>query len=258
MTSPPPPGGAVTGMEVTDLDAVHIGRIMGTYPVPDPHTPQWAAVAPPDSGAVVLVPLGAAIAVLGGIQVPYRLEHVRHAPTAPTTETLSEVDLRDAIQHYDSAAAGPGDAADRADDTPATAEGETDGADLVIIRSEEQLRIETDAVPVRRVQLRKYIVTEERTVTVQLRHEEVRIEQEPIPDPGTGTVAPGDPGEVDVHLGPGDDRDVTMLLYAERPLISTEVVPVERIRVSKYVVSDEETVTAGVRREVVEQAEDPS
>ncbi len=61
-----------------------------------------------------------------------------------------------------------------------------------------------------------------------------------------------------MHLGPGDDRDVTMLLYAERPLIGTEVVPVERIRVSKYVVSDEQTVSAAVRREVVEQVDDPS
>jgi len=35
-------------------------------------------------------------------------------------------------------------------------------------------------------------------------------------------------------------------------------VPVERIRVSKYVVSDEQTVSAAVRREVVEQVEDRS
>ncbi len=231
-------------MEVTDLDAVLIGHVMGIYPVPDTGAAQWAAVGLPGPGAVVLVPLGAAIAVLGSIQVPYRLDHVQHAPIAPTTPTLSRADLNAAISHYHPPAQGRGDA--------------SDGEDLVVIRSEEQLRIETDAVPVRRVRLRKYIVTEERTLTVQLRHEEVRIEQEPIPDPGTGTVAPGDPGEVDVHLGPGDDRDVTMLLYAERPLISTEVVPVERIRVSKYVVSDEQTVSTAVRREVVEQVEDPS
>ncbi len=258
MTSPPPSAGAVTGMEVTDLDAVPIGRIVGIYPVADSSAAQWAAVALPGSGAVVLVPLGEAIAVFGGIQVPYRFAHVQYAPTAPTTEMLSEVELIAAIEHYRSPAAGTGDAADRAGDTPFEAGGETDGAELVIIRSEEQLRTGVEAVPVRRLRLRKYIVTEERTITVQLRHEEFRIEQEPIPDPGAGTVAPSDAGEVDVHLGPGDDRDVTMLLYAERPLIGTEVVPVERMRVSKYVVSDEQTVSAAVRREVVEQVEDPS
>jgi len=244
MTSPPPSAGAVTGMEVTDLDAVPIGRIMGIYPVADSSAAQWAAVALPGSGAVVLVPLGEAIAVFGEIQVPYRFAHVQYAPTAPTTEMLSRADLSAAIGHYHPPAAGPGDA--------------SDGAELVIIRSEEQVRTGVEAVPVRRIRLRKYIVTEERTITVQLRHEEFRIEQEPIPDPEAGTVAPGDTGEVDVHLGPGDDRDVTMLLYAERPLISTEVVPVERIRVSKYVVSDEQTVSAAVRREVVEQVDDPS
>ena len=168
------------------------------------------------------------------------------------------MDLIATIEHYRSPAAGTGDAADRAGDTPFEAGGETDGAELVIIRSEEQLRTGVEAVPVRRLRLRKYIVTEERTITVQLRHEEFRIEQEPIGDPDTATVPPGEPSEVDVHLGPGDDRDVTMLLYAERPLIGTEVVPVERIRVSKDVVSDEQTVSAAVRREVVEQVEDSS
>jgi len=99
------------------------------------------------------------------------------------------------------------------------------------------------------VRLRKYIVTEERTITVQLRHEEFRLEQEPITDPGAGTAASGGPGEVDTRPGTGDDQAVTMVLYAERPVISTEVVPVERIRVSKYVVSDEQTVSAATRRE---------
>ncbi len=228
-------------MEVTDPDAVPIGRIVGIYPVPDSSAAQWAALALPGSGGVVLVPLGEAIAVFGGIQVPHRFAHVQHAPAAPTTETLSEANLIAAIEHYHSSAGG-----------------ETDGADLVITRSEERLHTGVEAVPVRRLRLRKSIVTEERTITVQLRHEEFRIEQEPIFDPVTGTVGASDPGEVDVHLGPGDDRDVTMVLYAERPLISTEVVPVERIRVSKYVVTDEQTVSAAVRREVVEQVDEPS
>jgi len=55
------------------------------------------------------------------------------------------------------------------------------------------------------------------------------------------------------------DHDQADKAQSELPaLIGTEVVPVERIRVSKYVVSDEQTVSAAVRREVVEQVEDPS
>jgi len=250
---PEPPA---TGTEVTDPDAILLGHITGIYREPVTGAAQWAAIAVAGSGAVVIVPLGEAIPVFGGIQVPYRVDHVRHAPIAPRTPTLGEAELSAAIAHYHHSAAGQGDATDQAGDTPAVPR-ETDGADVVIIRSEEQLRTGVEAVPVRRVRLRKYIVTEERTITVQLRHEEFRIEQEPIGDPDTATVPPGEPSEVDVHLGPGDDRDVTMLLYAERPVISTEVVPVERIRVSKYVVSDEQTVSAAVRREVVEQLEDP-
>jgi len=42
----------------------------------------------------------------------------------------------------------------------------------------------------------------------------------------------------------------------ERPLISTEVVPVERIHLSKYVVTDKQVVAATLGHEVVEQVGD--
>jgi len=255
MTAAGLPAPPATGTEVTDLDAILLGYITGIYREPVTAVVQWAAIALPGSGAVVVVPLGEAIPVFGGIQVPYRVGHVQHAPPAPTTETLSETDLTAAIDYYYSTGTVSRPPADRAGDPPARTR--TDGADLVLTRSEEQLRMETETLPVRRVRLRKYIVTEERTITVQLRHEEFRLEQEPITDPGAGTAASGGPGEVDTRPGTGDDQAVTMVLYAERPVISTEVVPVERIRVSKYVVTEEQTVSAAVRREVVEQLGDP-
>jgi len=103
------------------------------------------------------------------------------------------------------------------------------------------------------LRLRKYIVTEERTITVQLRREEFRIEEVPATDPGV--PAPAGREGADTYLS-GEDHEATMVLYAERPLISTEVVPVERIHLSKYVVTDDQVVAATLGHEVVEQVHD--
>lgn len=52
--------------------------------------------------------------------------------------------------------------------------------DVAVTRSEERLVVRTEAVPVRRVRIRKVIVSEERTVTVTVRREELRVEEEPL------------------------------------------------------------------------------
>lgn len=124
-----------------------------------------------------------------------------------------------------------------------------DPDEVVVTRSEEQLRAGTETYPVARARLRKVIVTEERTITVVLRHEEYVLDHEPIvdgvpvPAPADGTVAGPPAGDVDT---------VELVLYAEHPVITTEIVPVERIRMSKHLVSTDETLTGTVRREVVD------
>jgi hypothetical protein len=55
-------------------------------------------------------------------------------------------------------------------------------------RSEVQLRVRTESQAVGRVRLRKHVVTEYEQVTVPVRREEIRLEQEPIGGPGTGAV----------------------------------------------------------------------
>ena len=124
-------------------------------------------------------------------------------------------------------------------------------------RSEEQLRVRTESLPVGRVRLRKHIVTEYEQVTVPVQREEIRLEQEPIGGPGTGPVAEvdsvaggaiGDP--VPGQVGAGDEHEV--VLHAERPVLRTETVPVERVRMGKQTVPEHQQVDGQVRKEKIE------
>jgi len=252
MTAGGLPAPPAAGTAVTDLHAVLLGYVLGTYPEPVTGVAQWAALTlAPGTEHVVLLPLGEALPVSGGFQVPYAAGYIQHAPLAPRTETLSEADLTAAIDFYFSAA--PSRPRGYPPDTPPEATNHAGEEDLVVIRSAEQLRTTTETVVVRRLRLRKYIVTEERTITVQLRREEFRIEEVPATDPGV--PAPAGREGADTYLS-GEDHEATMVLYAERPLISTEVVPVERIHLSKYVVTDTQVVAATLGHEVVEQVHD--
>ena len=108
-----------------------------------------------------------------------------------------------------------------------------------MIRSEERLLVSTEVTESGRVLVRKYVVTEDVTVTVRLRREEVRLERRPAAGPG------------DQIAGPISADEFELVLHAERPVISTEVVPVERVRLITEVVSEEIAVHETLRREQI-------
>jgi uncharacterized protein (TIGR02271 family) len=88
------------------------------------------------------------------------------------------------------------------------------------------------------------LVTETVQVSVELRREELEIVHEEIWD------------------GPSDDTPlgqdaITIVLSAEEPVVSTRVVPVERVEVHKVLVADDERVDAELAREQVELEELP-
>nr|WP_204264326.1 PRC and DUF2382 domain-containing protein [Geodermatophilus normandii] len=143
----------------------------------------------------------------------------------------------------------------------------TDGA---MTRSEEQLRVGTEQVAATRVRLVKYVVTEEVQVTVPLRREEIRIEHVPLdaPDvPGESLASAGDQqqtGTAQAGSVPAGGTGTAglpteIVLHAERPVVSVEVVPVERVRLTTEVVQGQEQITEQVRREqiVVDQTTSP-
>jgi uncharacterized protein (TIGR02271 family) len=137
-------------------------------------------------------------------------------------------------------------------DAPGTVGHDVSGptTDDAMTRSEERLNVGTRAEDVGRARLRKYVVTENVTENVPVSREEVRVEREPITDANIG----------DAMSGPAiseEEHEVT--LRAERPVVEKEAVPVERVRLDKDTVTDQEAVSADVRKEEieVEGAEDP-
>lgn len=109
--------------------------------------------------------------------------------------------------------------------------------------SEERLRIGKERRVTGRARLRKYVVTEQSEQTIPLKHEEVHVEHLPITEANRERAMSGPEITESQH-------EVT--LHAERPVVDTETVPVERVRLTVEEHTDEETVRAEVRKERVE------
>lgn len=127
------------------------------------------------------------------------------------------------------------------------------GVDDAMIRSEERLVAGTDVVEIGRARLRKHVITEEVQITVQVRREELRLEREAIPTGMQTLVHDPDvfgPDEVFGGADGGVVFDIT--LHEERPVVTTEIVPVERVRLSKLIQTDTEVITGPVRKERIE------
>ncbi len=127
------------------------------------------------------------------------------------------------------------------------------GPGEAMTRSEERLVAGTDVVETGRARLRKYVITEEVQITVQVRREELRLERETIPTAYQTLVYDPDVFGPDEVFG-GSDGGVVfdITLHEERPVITTEIVPVERVRLSKLVRTDSEVITGSVRKERIE------
>ncbi|MEU6744348.1 PRC and DUF2382 domain-containing protein [Streptosporangium sandarakinum] len=115
--------------------------------------------------------------------------------------------------------------------------------DDAMTRSEERLDVGTESHEAGRARLRKYVVTDHEQVTVPVTREEVRVEREPITD-----------SNIDDALGGPEitESEHEVILREERPTVEKRTVPVERVRMSKDRVTDEETVSENVRKERIE------
>lgn len=115
---------------------------------------------------------------------------------------------------------------------------------ITVVRSEERLDVTTAWTPTERLRVRKVVVTEERTVTVTLRREELVIEREPL-----------DPEPLDGAEGPSSGatpEPITLVLHAEEPVLTTRVVPVERVHVMIDRIIAMQSTTETVRKERVD------
>ncbi|PAK21921.1 photosystem reaction center subunit H, partial [Streptomyces sp. alain-838] len=115
--------------------------------------------------------------------------------------------------------------------------------DEAMTRSEEQMHVGVERRESGRARLRKYVVTEEVQQTVPVSHEEVRVEREPITDANRG----------DALAGPEiSEAEHEVTLHEERPVVETETVPVERVRMTTEEHTEDEVVRGQVRKERIE------
>jgi stress response protein YsnF len=234
-----------------------------------------------------IVPAADATYADGGLRVPVTADAVKNAPH-PTGDHLSPDEEDTLRRHYGLGAAdAPGERPvpdpttterDGARDTgrhaapPATDEAvpvpvpvpetgtgtgtppRTDGS---MTRSEEQLRLDTERVATTRARLVKYVVTEEVRITVPVRREEIRVEQVPIDatdEPGESLLEAGAPQQSTGAAGGHLPSEI--ILHTERPVVTVEVVPTERVRLRTELVQGQETVTGQVQREQIVVDED--
>ncbi len=115
--------------------------------------------------------------------------------------------------------------------------------DDAMTRSEERLRVGTQNRESGRARLRKFVVTEQVNETVPVRHEEVRVEREAITDANRGAATSGPAFSEEEH---------EVVLHQEVPVVDKTAVPVERVRLDKTAVTEQETVSAEVRKEQIE------
>jgi len=119
--------------------------------------------------------------------------------------------------------------------------GQTESSAVEVIRSEERLSAATTRHVTSRIRVGKRVVTEQRTITVNVSREEFYLEELPL-----DAAHPTDSGLA------GADRDVVIALREEEPVVTTRLVPVEQVRVRVVRVTEEAVSTAEVAREVVE------
>ncbi|WP_214403793.1 YsnF/AvaK domain-containing protein [Pseudonocardia lacus] len=224
MSSPSADPRAWVGYAVSGAGGEPLGRVATVYTDPETGAATFAEVDV-GGGASALVPLDRASADGDGIRVPHDAERVRTAPAHEPGANLSHDDVARLAEHY----------AQRslvADQEPGW-----------MVRHEERLRVLTDTVVTGRVRVRKHLVTEERTFTVEVTREEITIEHEEVP---AGERA-GLPAEE--NPAPIGEQVLELVRHEERVVVTKEVVPVERVRVIRYVVTEPEVVRGVVRRE---------
>ncbi|WP_030621844.1 DUF2382 domain-containing protein [Streptomyces sclerotialus] len=216
--------------------------------------PDWVTVRTGLFGTKeTFVPTQEATVVEDHLEVPYPKSRIKDAPNVDVDAGghLSRADEDRLFEYYGlgggrsatTAATGAGTETGAGPETATQEPGtvEEAGGDAMT-RSEEQLHVGTERREVGRARLRKYVVTEEVQRTVPVTREEVRIEREPITDANRDAAMTGP----DISEA---EHEVT--LHEERPVMETETVPVEQVRMTTEERTGEETVRGEVRKEKI-------
>jgi uncharacterized protein (TIGR02271 family) len=267
----------VIGRDVYDETGSKIGSASEVYLDDQTGQPEWVTVKTGLFGTKEsFVPIRDADLTDDGVRVNVSKDKVKDAPKIDTDGHLSPQEEEELYRYYGIGGSWTGTQTTETTTTTGMAgagysdtttgvtgrtdtdrdgvyddvEGRTVGHDTsgpttddAMTRSEERLNVGTERTEAGRARLRKFVVTENVTQTVPVTREEVRVEREPITDGNIGNALDGPAISEEEH---------EVVLHAERPVVEKEAVPVERVRLDKETVTDQETVSADVRKEQIE------
>jgi stress response protein YsnF len=246
--------------QVYDAEGKKIGEAGHVFLDDVTGQPEWASVRTGLFGThETFVPIHDAAVVEDHLEVPYSKDQVKDAPHVDVDQGghLSEEEEQRLYQHYGIDWGAYGQQEGRAGTGTGTGTGTTGRAeagagtrgrgrdrDDAMTRSEEEMRVGVERHETGKARLRKYVVTEDVQKTVPVRREEVRVEREPITEENVDEAMRGP----EITEG---EYEVT--LHEERPVVETEVRPVERVRLTTDERTEEETVEGQVRKERIEE-----
>ncbi|WP_309129898.1 PRC and DUF2382 domain-containing protein [Microbacterium sp.] len=267
---------SIFGAKVVDPDGAKVGTVKQVYVDKDNGQPNFVTVATGLFGSSeTFVPLQGSDLDGDELRVGYDKDMIKDAPRVDADGDISDEE-NDTIWDYyegrggratdgagssgagrdadrtggstDGSALGNADAGTAAHRAGTGSDGAEDGdADDAMTRSEERLSVGKERVPTGRARLRKHVVTEQRNITVPVQREEVTLEREPITD-----------GNVDEAMsGPQlteSEHEVT--LNEEQVVVDKETVPVERVRLDKDTVTEQQSVSEDVAHEEVDLEQD--
>jgi len=253
----------ITGAEVVGSDGDKIGKVEQVYLDDTSGAPQWVTVKTGMfGGKQSFAPLEGADFDSGSLRLAVTKDAVKDAPRVDEDGHLEPDEEQQLFTHY-SQWLGGGQTSQQVSDQPTTTTqtSDTDRRDMsgeagvvgqdtsgpttdeAMTRSEEQLHVGTEKAQGGKARLRKYVTTEQVSQTVPVSHEEAHLEREPITDANRGDAMSG--GDI-------TEEEHEVDLTAERPVVSKETVPVERVKLTKETVTEQHQVDETVRKEQID------
>ena len=237
------------GSAVYGSDGNKLGSLGQVYLDDNTGQPAWMTVHTGFFGTrQTFVPLTRASTTDEGLRVPYDKETVKGAPSIePEEGHLNPQQTGDLYRYYSLDPQAANRDGDRNDPNRYTDRSRTNasapGAGDAMTRSEERLNVGREQIETGTVRLRKYVVTENVTQTVPVRHEEVRVVREPVTAENASRT--GSAQEI-------QDAEQEVILHAERPIVSKTVEPQEQVRLQVDTVTEQAEVNDTIRKERIE------
>lgn len=274
------------GANVLSEDGAVLGPMGQLYVDDATGEPSWVTVATHAMGnPESFAPLRGATLTGRDVRLPYTHAKVYDSPKMSLDGHLSPEEEQHLLRYYGlmaekdevadrTTAAGVADRRDTADvsDTSQTSDASDlsrggrartqtsrPEGDYSMTRSEEQLRVGTEIRETERVRLVKRVVTEDVTMTVQIRREELVVERVPVKDgapfydDGQNSYTEAERERLYSAVETAFNGDtVEVVLYEEKPRVEMDVVPIERVRVRREARTHDEVVSGQVRKEVID------